>query len=147
VALFYGPTVIFKPKDLTRSTNKQFNAYVNFFERETWTTIEYRDFDTFEDSVDQMYKPVGSPHHQAILANKFVTSAKVFSLGREFDGDEVAAMRTESPSPVKVYYDDEKEVLFYIGDAFSSRFFYAARAPDPTATYGYYTTFTSSATN
>ncbi len=44
-------------------------------------------------------------------------------------------------NPVTVYYDDEKDILFYVGDAFSSRFFYAARAPDPTATYGYYTQF------
>jgi hypothetical protein len=64
-------------------------------------------------------------------------------LGHDFEGGEVAAMMTDTPAdnPMTVYYDDEKNILFFVGDAWSSRFFYAARAPDPTATYGYYSTF------
>jgi hypothetical protein len=118
---------------------------VTYFQRQEGYNVEYRDFDGFEDIVDEMYKPVGSPNPQAILPNVFVKSVKVFTLGREFEGDEVAIMMTPASldNPVTIYYDDEKNTLFYIGDAFSSRFFYAARAPDPTATYGYYCVFAS----
>ncbi len=143
VALLFGISTMLKPKVTTDSTNARFNAYVTYFRRQIGYTVEYRDFDTFEDIVDQMYKPVGSPNPQALMSNVFVKSVKVYSLGREFEGGEVDAMMTPASldRPVTVYYDDEKEILFYVGDAFSSRFFYAARAPDPTATYGYYTGF------
>jgi hypothetical protein len=116
---------------------------VTYFRRQKGYTVEYHDFDTFPDMVDEMYKPVGSPNPQGLMSNVFVKSVKVYSLGEEFEGGEIEAMMTETPldRPVTVYYDDEKDVLFYVGDALSSRFFYAARAPDLTATYGYYTQF------
>jgi hypothetical protein len=143
VAALYGVSLMMRPLAATNSSNARFNAYVTYFRRQEGYIVEYRDFDGFEDMVDEMYKPVGSPNPQAILPNVFVKSVKVFTLGRDFEGDEVAIMMTPGSLdyPVTVYYDDEKNTLFYIGDAFSSRFFYAARAPDPTATYGYYCTF------
>ena len=142
VALYLASTML-KPEAATDSTNTRFNAYVTYFRRQEGYIVEYRDFDTFGDMVDEMYNPVGSPIPQSLMPNVFVKSVKVFSLGREFDGGEVEAMMAAYPldNPVTVYYDDEKNVLFYVGDAFSSRVFYAARAPDPTATYGYYTEF------
>jgi hypothetical protein len=135
-----------KPVAMTDSTNTRFNAYVAYFSRQQGYIVEYHDFDTFPDMVDDMYKPVGSPNPQGLMQNVFVKSVKVYSLGQDFEGGEVEAMMTPSPldNPVTIYYDDEKNILFYIGDAFSSRFFYAARAPDPTATYGYYTQFKTS---
>jgi hypothetical protein len=143
VALLFVTSTMLKPKVTTDSTNVRFNAYVTYFRRQVGYTVEYRDFDTFEDIVDEMYKPVGSPNPQGLMSNVFVKSVKVYSLGQDFEGGEVDAMMTGASldHPVTVYYDDEKDILFYVGDAFSSRFFYAARAPDPTATYGYYTQF------
>ena len=143
VVALYLTSSMLKPDASTDSTNARFNHYVTYFRRQKGYTVEYRDFDTFPDMVDEMYKPVGSPNPQSLMSNVFVKSVKVYSLGREFEGGEIEAMMTETPldRPVTVYYDDEKDVLFYVGDAFSSRFFYAARAPDPTATYGYYTAF------
>ena len=143
VVALYLTSSMLKPEASTDSTNARFNHYVTYFRRQKGYTVEYRDFDTFPDMVDEMYKPVGSPNPQSLMSNVFVKSVKVYSLGREFEGGEIEAMMTETPldRPVTVYYDDEKDVLFYVGDAFSSRFFYAARAPDPTATYGYYTAF------
>lgn len=143
VVALYLTSSMLKPEASTDSTNARFNHYVTYFRRQKGYTVEYRDFDTFPDMVDEMYKPVGSPNPQSLMSNVFVKSVKVYSLGREFEGGEIEAMMTETPldRPVTVYYDDEKDVLFYVGDAFSSRFFYAARAPDPTATYGYYTQF------
>ena len=143
VVALYLTSSMLKPEASTDSTNARFNHYVTYFRRQKGYTVEYRDFDTFPDMVDEMYKPVGSPRPQGLMSNVFVKSVKVYSLGREFEGGEIEAMMTETPldRPVTVYYDDEKDVLFYVGDAFSSRFFYAARAPDPTATYGYYTAF------
>ena len=142
VALYLASSML-KPEAATDSTNTRFNDYVTYFRRQKGYTVEYLDFDTFPDMVDEMYKPVGSPNPQGLMSNVFIKSVKVYSLGREFDGGEIEAMMTESPldRPVTVYYDDEKDILFYVGDAYSSRFFYAARAPDPTATYGYYTQF------
>jgi hypothetical protein len=143
VAVLYGASIMLKPEAATNSTNSRFNAYVVYFQRQENYIVEYLDFDTFPDMVDFMYKPVGSPNPQAILPNVLVKSIKVTSLGHDFEGGEVDAMMTETPSdnPMTVYYDDEKNTLFFIGDAWSSRFFYAARAPDPDATYGYYATF------
>jgi hypothetical protein len=143
VAALYGVSLMLKPKASTNSTNSRFNAYVTYFQRQIGYTVEYRDFDTFEDLVDEMYKPVGSPNPQPILPNVFAKSVKVYTLGWDFEGDEVAAMMTPGSldTPVTVYYDDDKNTLFYVGDALSSRFFYAARAPDLTATYGYYAVF------
>ena len=143
VAGLYGLNIMMKPKMVTNSTNPRFNAYVVYFQRQAGYNVEYHDFDTFPDMVDFMYKPVGSPNPQAILPNVLVKSIKVTSLGHDFEGGEIAAMMTDTPldNPITVYYDDENNVLFFVGDAWSSRFFYAARAPDPTATYGYYSVF------
>lgn len=143
-ALFFGASSMLKPKPATDSTNPRFNAYVTYFRRQKGYTVEYSDFDTFADKVDEMYKPVGSLDPHPIMGNVFIKSVKLFTLGQEFSGGELEAMCTRASldKPVTVYYDDEKDIIFFIGDAFSSRFFYAARAPDPTATYGYYTSFT-----
>ena len=143
VALFFVASSMLKTKFVTDSTNPRFNAYVTYFRRQKGYTVEYSNFDTFADEVDEMYKPVGSLDARPIMEFVFVKTVKLFTLGREFSGTELEAMCTKASldKPVTVYYDDEKDVIFFIGDAFCSRFFYAARAPDPTATYGYYTTF------
>jgi len=141
----YGVSLLLKPKAVTNSTNMRFNAYVVYFQRQDNYIVEYHDFDDLPNMVDFMYKPVGSPYPQAILPNVLVKSIKVTSLGHDFEGGEVDAMMTPTPAEgqITIYYDDVKNTLFFVGDAWSSRFFYAARAPDPTATYGYYATFAS----
>jgi len=143
VVALYLTSSMLKPEASTDSTNARFNAYVTYFRRQKGYTVEYHDFDTFPDMVDEMYKPVGSPNPQGLMSNVFVKSVKVYTLGWDFEGGEIAAMMMPGSldRPVTIYYDDEEDVLFYIGDALSSRFFYAARAPDLTATYGYYTQF------
>jgi hypothetical protein len=130
---------------VTDSTNPRFNQYVSYFSRQKGYTIEYSNFSTFPDEVDQMYKPVGSLSPAPLSEIVFCKTVKLFALGREYSGTEFEAMCTMATldKPITVYYDDEAEVIFFIGDAFCSRFFYAARAADPTATYGYYTTFSA----
>lgn len=144
-AFIFAVSSLVKPKFSTDSKNPRFNHYVTYFRRQKGYTIEYHNFSTFPDEVDEMYKPVGSLSPAPLMENVFVKTVKVFALGRDFNGTEFEAMCTEASleKPVTVYYDDEEEVVFFIGDAYCSRFFYAARARDPDATYGYYTTFTA----
>lgn len=144
-ALFFGASTMLKPKLVTDSTNPRFNQYVTYFQRQKGYTVEYHNFDTFPDEVDEMYKPVGALNPSALMEIVFCKTVKLFTLGREFSGGEFDAMTTKASmdKTVTVYYDDEEEVIFFVGDAFCSRFFYAARAPDPDATYGYYTTFSA----
>ena len=143
VAAFYGLSMLMKPKLVTNSPDPRFNNWVAYFQRQEGYTVEYHDFDTFEDMVDEMYKPVGSPNPQPILSHVFASAVKVHSLGPEFEGTEMEAIGTRASLdyPVTVYYDDEDNIIFFVGNAASSRFFYAARATDLTATYGYYTAF------
>ena len=147
VALFYGANAMLKPEPLTRSDNSRFDDWARYFTREGYT-FEYRNFDTFPDMVDIMYRPVGSPTHQAILTNVFAISVRVFSLGPEFverkrakNATYLEALGTPLIRQVTVYYDDEKDIMFFVGNADSSIFFYAARAANLTATYGYYCRF------
>ena len=143
VVIFFGASSMFKTKLVTDSTNPRFNAYVTYFSRQEGYTVEYRDFDTFPDEVDEMYKPVGALNPSALMEIVFCKAVKLYTLGRDYSGGEFEAMctRASAEKTVTVYYDDEEEVIFFVGDAYCSRFFYAARAPDPTRTYGYYTTF------
>jgi len=143
VAAFYGISIMMKPKMVTNSPNPRFNHWVTYFQRQEGYIVEYRDFDTLEEMVDVMYKPVGSPNPQPLLATVFASSVKVHSLGPEFEGTEMEALGTRASLdyPVTVYYDDEADIIFFVGNAASSRFFYAARATDQAATYGYYTAF------
>ncbi len=145
VALYFGGSMLLKPEFTTDSTNPRFNHYVNYFRRQKGYTVEYRNFTTFPDDVDLMYKPVGSPNPAPLMENVFVKTVKVYTLGQEFTGTEFEAMMTPASDdrPVTVYFDDVAEVIFFIGDYYCSRFFYAARAADRTASYGYYTTFTA----
>jgi len=145
VAAFYGLSLMLKPAASTNSTNARFNSWVTYFSRQAGYTVEYRDFDEFEGMVDNMYRPVGSPLPQPIMNLVFAKAVKLQSLGPDFDGGEFEAMTTRpsEDNPVTVYYDDDQNFIFFVGNAYSSRFFYAARATDATATYGYYTMFAS----
>lgn len=143
VALYFGGSLMFKTKQVTDSTNPRFNAYVTYFSRQKGYTLEYRNFDTLADEVDEMYKPVGSLDPRPLMPIVFCKTVKLFALGPEFSGTEFEAMCTKASleQPITVYYDDEIETLFFIGDAFCSRYFYVATAADPDSTYGYYTSF------
>lgn len=147
VVFYIGVNSIFRMRAresrVTDSTNPRFNSYVAYFMRQKGYTVEYRDFSTFADEVDEMYKPVGALNPSALMEIVFCKTVKLYTLGPEYSGGEFEAMCTEAETDktVTVYYDNEEEVIFFIGDAYCSRFFYAARAPDPDATYGYYTTF------
>ena len=144
-AFIYGASSLLRTKQVTDSTNPRFNAYVSYFRRQKGYTVEYRNFTAFPDEVDLMYTPVGSPNPAALMEIVFCKTVKLYTLGREYEGGEFEAMCTMASEdrPVTVYYDDEAEVVFFIGDYYCSRFFYAARAADRTASYGYYTTFTA----
>ncbi|KON26126.1 hypothetical protein AC480_06335 [miscellaneous Crenarchaeota group archaeon SMTZ1-55] len=149
VVFIFGLNSIFKFRArasmVTDSTNPRFNQYVSYFSRQKGYIVEYKNFSTFPDDVDVMYKPVGSLDPAPLMEIVFCKTVKLYTLGREFEGGEFEAMCTMASleKPVTVYYDDEQEVIFFIGDYYCSRFFYAARAADRTATYGYYTTFTA----
>ena len=144
-ALYFGGSLMLKQEFTTDSTNPRFNHYVNYFRRQKGYTVEYRDFSAFPDDVDVMYKPVGSLDPAPLMEIVFCKTVKLYTLGQEYEGGEFEAMCTMASEdrPVTVYYDDEAEVVFFIGDYYCSRFFYAARAADRTASYGYYTTFTA----
>jgi len=132
-----------RPKMVTNSTDVRFNAWVAYFQRQAGYTVEYHDFDDLPNMVDNMYRPVGSPFPQPLMELVFAKTVKLQSLGPDFEGGEFEAMTTRPSvdNPVTVYYDDHENIMFIVGNAYSSRFFYAARATDQDATYGYYSIF------
>jgi len=123
VALFFVPTLL-KQKPVTRSENSRFDDWVRYFMSQEGYTVEYRSFDDFQNEVNVM--------RNLLQGNVFAASVKRSSLGPEFKGSETEVMcaRTSGEYPVTVYYDDEKDVIFYKGTG-----------TNPTWSYGYFYTF------
>ncbi len=133
IALFPVMSMMMKPKPVTRSDNFQFNEWMRYFMRQSGYTVEYLDFDTFEEGIDIMKVVPG--------VTSIADHITLFSLGPDFEEAYHGAVRTgrsgiimealkvrsSGDYPVTVYYDDEKQYVFYIG-----------LGSDPDLSYGYY---------
>ena len=122
-----------KPKPVTRSDNSQYDDWMRYFMRQPGYTVEYLDFDTFEEGIDIM-KVVQT-------MNAIADHITLFSLGPDFEDayhgavrtgrsgviNEALKVRSSGDYPVTLYYDDEMRYVFYIG-----------LGSDPDLTYGYY---------
>lgn len=135
IALFLVMNTMLKPKPVTGSDNFQFNEWMRYFMRQPGYTVEYLDFDTFEEDIDIM-KVVPA-------VNSLADHITLFSLGSDFEDEYMNAVRTQRSGtinealkvrssgdyPVTVYYDDEELYIFYMGIG-----------SDPDLSYGYYST-------
>ena len=133
VGLFMVINPMLKPKPVTGSDNFQFNEWMRYFMRQPGYTVEYLDFDTFEEGVDIM-KVIQT-------MNAIADHVTLFSLGPDYEDayhgavrtgrsgviNEALKVRTAGDYPVTIYYDDEMRSVFYIG-----------LGSDPDLTYGYY---------
>jgi len=133
VGLFMVINPMLKPKPVTRSDNFQFDEWMRYFMRQPGYTVEYLDFDTFEEGVDIM-KVIQT-------MNAIADHLTLFSLGADYEDayhgavrtgrsgviNEALKVRTAGDYPVTIYYDDEMRSVFYIG-----------LGSDPDLTYGYY---------
>ena len=133
VGLFMVINPMLKPKPVTRSDNFQYDEWMRYFMRQPGYTVEYLDFDTFEEGIDIM-KVVQT-------MNAIADHITLFSLGPDFEDayhgavrtgrsgviNEALKVRTAGDYPVTLYYDDEMRYVFYIG-----------LGSDPDLTYGYY---------
>jgi hypothetical protein len=133
VGLFMVINPMLKPKPVTGSDNFQFNEWMRYFMRQPGYTVEYLDFDTFEEGVDIM-KVIQT-------MNAIADHVTLYSLGPDYEDayhgavrtgrsgviNEALKVRTAGDYPVTIYYDDEMRSVFYIGIG-----------SDPDLTYGYY---------
>lgn len=133
VGLYMVINPMLKPKPVTRSDNFQYDEWMRYFMRQPGYTVEYLDFDTFEEGIDIM-KVVQT-------MNAIADHITLFSLGPDFEDayhgavrtgrsgviNEALKVRTAGDYPVTLYYDDEMRYVFYIG-----------LGSDPDLTYGYY---------
>ncbi len=133
VGLFMVINPMLKPKPVTGSDNFQFDEWMRYFMRQPGYTVEYLDFDTFEEGVDIM-KVIQT-------MNAIADHLTLFSLGPDYEDayhgavrtgrsgviNEALKVRTAGDYPVTIYYDDEMRSVFYIG-----------LGSDPDLTYGYY---------
>lgn len=133
IAVFSVVNTMMKPKPVTRSDDFQYNDWMRYFMRQTGYTVEYLDYDTFEESVDVVSYVPG----MSSLADHIT----LFSLGPDYEEAYMGAVRTGRSGvilealkvrnagdyPVTVYYDDETQRVFYIG-----------LGSDPDLSYGYY---------
>jgi len=133
VGLFMVINPMLKPKPVTGSDNFQFNEWMRYFMRQPGYTVEYLDFDTFEEGVDIM-KVIQT-------MNAIADHLTLYSLGPDYEDayhgavrtgrsgviNEALKVRTAGDYPVTIYYDDEMRSVFYIGIG-----------SDPDLTYGYY---------
>jgi len=133
IALFSVMNTMLKPKPVTGSDNVQFNEWMRYFMRQPGYTVEYLDFDTFEEDLD-IVKVVPA-------VNSLADHITLFSLGADFEDEYQNAVRTQRSGTINealkvrnsgeytmtVYYDDEALYIFYIG-----------LGPDPDLSYGYY---------
>ncbi len=133
VGLFMVINPMLKPKPVTGSDNFQFNEWMRYFMRQPGYTVEYMDFDTFEEGVDIM-KVIQT-------MNAIADHLTLYSLGPDYEDayhgavrtgrsgviNEALKVRTAGDYPVTIYYDDEMRSVFYIGIG-----------SDPDLTYGYY---------
>jgi len=133
VGLFMVINPMLKPKPVTGSDNFQFNEWMRYFMRQPGYTVEYLDFDTFEEGVDIM-KVIQT-------MNAIADHLTLYSLGADYEDayhgavrtgrsgviNEALKVRSSGDYPVTLYYDDEMRYVFYIG-----------LGSDPDLTYGYY---------
>lgn len=133
VGLYMVINPMLKPKPVTRSDNFQYDEWMRYFMRQPGYTVEYLDFDTFEEGIDIM-KVVQT-------MNAIADHITLFSLGPDFEDayhgavrtgrsgviNEALKVRSSGDYPVTLYYDDEMRYVFYIG-----------LGSDPDLTYGYY---------
>ncbi len=133
VGLFMVINPMLKPKPVTGSDNFQFNEWMRYFMRQPGYTVEYMDFDTFEEDIDIM-KVIQT-------MNAIADHVTLYSLGADYEDayhgavrtgrsgviNEALKVRTAGDYPVTIYYDDEMRSVFYIG-----------KGSDPDLTYGYY---------
>jgi hypothetical protein len=133
VGLFMVINPMLKPKPVTGSDNFQFNEWMRYFMRQPGYTVEYMDFDTFEEDIDIM-KVIQT-------MNAIADHLTLYSLGADYEDayhgavrtgrsgviNEALKVRTAGDYPVTIYYDDEMRSVFYIG-----------LGSDPDLTYGYY---------
>jgi hypothetical protein len=133
VGLFMVINPMLKPKPVTGSDNFQFDEWMRYFMRQPGYTVEYLDFDTFEEGVDVM-KVIQT-------MNAIADHLTLYSLGPDYEDayhgavrtgrsgviNEALKVRTAGDYPVTIYYDDEMRSVFYIG-----------LGSDPDLTYGYY---------
>ena len=133
VGLFMVINPMLKPKPVTGSDNFQFDEWMRYFMRQPGYTVEYLDFDTFEEGVDIM-KVIQT-------MNAIADHVTLYSLGPDYEDayhgavrtgrsgviNEALKVRTAGDYPVTIYYDDEMRSVFYIG-----------LGADPDLTYGYY---------
>jgi hypothetical protein len=133
VGLFMVINPMLKPKPVTGSDNFQFDEWMRYFMRQPGYTVEYLDFDTFEEGVDVM-KVIQT-------MNAIADHVTLYSLGPDYEDayhgavrtgrsgviNEALKVRTAGDYPVTIYYDDEMRSVFYIG-----------LGSDPDLTYGYY---------
>jgi hypothetical protein len=133
VGLFMVINPMLKPKPVTGSDNFQFDEWMRYFMRQPGYTVEYLDFDTFEEGVDVM-KVIQT-------MNAIADHVTLYSLGADYEDayhgavrtgrsgviNEALKVRTAGDYPVTIYYDDEMRSVFYIG-----------LGSDPDLTYGYY---------
>lgn len=133
VGLYMVINPMLKPKPVTRSDNFQYDEWMRYFMRQPGYTVEYLDFDTFEEGIDIM-KVVQT-------MNAIADHITLFSLGPDFEEayhgavrtgrsgviNEALKVRSSGDYPVTLYYDDEMRYVFYIG-----------LGSDPDLTYGYY---------
>jgi hypothetical protein len=134
IALFWVGSIMLQPKPVTRTKNLQFNDWMMYFMRQPGYTVEYMDFDAFEESMDVCT--------QVPAMSSLADHITLFSLLPNFEDAYRGAVRTgrsgvindalkfrcEGDYPVTVYYDDEALMVFYIG-----------LGSDPDLSYGYYT--------
>ena len=142
VGLYMVINPMLKAKPVTRSDDVQFNDWMRYFMRQPGYTVEYMDFDTFEESVDSVT--------QVQTISAIADHLTLFSLGPDYEDAYRGAVRTgrsgvinealkvrgEGDYPVTVYYDDEALMVFYIG-----------LGTDPDLSYGYYTPVKAEATS
>ena len=102
--------------------------------RQPGYTVEYMDFDTFEESVDSVT--------QVQTISAIADHLTLFSLGPDYEEayrgavrtgrsgviNEALKVRSSGDYPATVYYDDERLSVFYIGSG-----------SDPDLSYGYFT--------
>ncbi len=133
VGLYMVINPMLKPKPVTRSDNSQYDDWMRYFMRQPGYTVEYLDFDTFEEGIDIM-KVVQT-------MNAIADHITLYSLGPDFEEayhgavrtgrsgviNEALKVRSSGDYPVTLYYDDEMRYVFYIGIG-----------SDPDLTYGYY---------
>ena len=133
IALFSVMNTMLKPKPVTGSDNFQYDEWMRYFMRQPGYTVEYLDFDTFEEDMDIMKVIPGM--------NSIADHITLFSLGPDFEEayhgavrtgrsgviNEALKVRTAGDYPVTVYYDDEAQNIFYVG-----------LGSDPDLSYGYY---------